>query len=272
MATKLTKMKIKEVSLVSKPAIAKEFLLYKSMDGENMVEEEIVKAETAEEIVKADSEEVEKGKKDGKKPKEPKPVKKEDEAEVEKKEPMCKECGKEPVEKEGEVCKACAGKVKKEEEPVSKEAEIIKSLEIEKAALAAKVAELEKAAYDAKQTEITKEFIAKADKELRHVPQVVPSKFGPVLKAASEKLTKEEYDAIYAALTGAEAVIKSGVAFKELGVSGEDLSAEPAAQLDAIAKNIQAKNVELSYAQAFSKACDLNPQIYAEHVRNARRP
>ena len=270
MATRLTKMKIKEVSLVSRPAIAKEFLLYKSEDGaqeEPVMVEEIIAKETAEEVVRSEVEDVEKGKKDGKKPKEPKPVKKEEsETEVEKKEPMCKECGKEKVAKEGDVCKACA------EKPVKKSAEdIVKELEIEKAAMASKIAELEKAAFDAKQTEITKEYIAKADKELKHVPTVVPTKFGPVLKAASEKLTKEEYDAIYTALIGAEAIIKSGMNFRELGVGGEDLSADPHHQLEAIAKGIQGKEPALSSAQAYAKACEQNPQIYAEHVRNARR-
>ena len=271
MATKLTKMKIKEVSLVSRPAIAKEFLLFKSMDGETMDTEEIIKADATEEVVKADTEEIEKGKKGKKEPK--KPVEKE--AEVEKaKEGACKECKKmfpvEELSKEG-LCKECAGKVKKEEEPVSKEAELIKSLEIEKAALASKVAELEKQAFEAKQMEITKEFIAKADKELRHVPTVIPSKFGPVLKSAFEKLTKEEYDTIYGALVGAEAIIKGSPAFKELGVGGEDLSSEPSAQLDAIAKSYQEKDTSLTFAKAYEQACMNNPAIYAAHVHNARR-
>jgi hypothetical protein len=265
MAQRLKKIKVNEVSLVTRPAIAKEFLLYKSMDGETMENEEIVKAETTE-VVEAETEAVEKGK--DKKEKKPKPVKKEDEAEVEKKgEPVCKKCGK--VHKEEEPCP-----VKKEEEPISKEEELSKALEaiqVEKAALAAKVEELEKAAYAAKQTEITKAFVEKAATELKHVPTVVAAKFGPVLKSASEKLAKEEYDAIYAALVGAEAFIKSSSLTKELGVGGEDLSAEPAAQLDAIAKSIQDKDPALSHAQAFSKACDLNPQLYNEHVRAARR-
>lgn len=266
MAQRLKKIKVNEVSLVTRPAIAKEFLLYKSMEGETMENEEIVKAETAEEVVYAETEAVEKGKKGKKEPK--KPVEKEAEAEVEKKdEPVCKKCGK--VHKEEEPCP-----VKKEEEPVSKEAELSKALEaiqIEKAAMAAKIAELEKAAFDAKQVEITKEFIAKADKELKHVPQVIPSKFGPVLKSASEKLTKEEYDAIYAALVGAEAIIKASSLTKELGVGGEDLSAEPAQQLEAIAKSIQEKDASLTHAKAYTLACERNPQIYAEHVRASRR-
>lgn len=269
MAQRLKKIKVNEVSLVTRPAIAKEFLLYKSEDGameEPVVTEEIIKAETAEEVVKteAESENVEKGKKDGKKPKEPKPVKKE-EAEVEKKEEVCKECGK--VHKAGEKCE-----VKKEAEPVVEDiTKAYEALQIEKAAMAAKIAELEKAAFDAKQVEITKEFIAKADKELKHVPQVIPSKFGPVLKSASEKLTKEEYDAIYSALVGAEAIIKGSMLTKELGVGGEDLSAEPAQQLEAIAKSIQDKDPALTHAKAYTLACERNPQIYAEHVRASRR-
>lgn len=259
MATRLKKIKVNEVSLVTRPAIAKEFLLYKSEDGAQeapVVTEEIVKeeqpiTEAPSEIVKEEPvvevAEVEKGK--DKKEKKPKPVKKEEEPAPE-------------VEKAAEP------------EVVTKEMELAKQLEesrIQKEALMKELDELKKAAEIAKEAEITKEFIAKADKELKHVPTVVASKFGPVLKAASQKLTKEEYDAIYTALAGAEAIIKASSLTKELGVGGEDLSAEPAAQLDAIAKSLQEKDGSITYAKAYTLACEKNPQIYAQHVRNARR-
>jgi hypothetical protein len=93
-----------------------------------------------------------------------------------------------------------------------------------------------------------------------------------VLKHAAEKLEKGDFDAIYGALKAANDYIKSNsVLTKELGVGGEDLSAAPAEQLDAIAKSYVQKDTSLTYAKAYQLACEKNPQIYAEHVRNARR-
>jgi hypothetical protein len=276
MATKLTKMKIKEVSLVSRPAIAKEFLLYKSEDGATeepiMVEGEIIKTETAAEVVKAEAEDIEKGKKkDGKKPK---PVEKGTA------QPVCASCGEVHVEKEGDLCKECAAaaskkEVKKEEEPVTKEMELSKALEdmkVQKEALAKELEEIKKQAEIMKEAEITKEFIAKASADMKFVPTVSPAQFGPVLKAASKKLEKGEFDAIYGALKAANEYIgKNSMLTKELGVNGEDLSGEPAAQLDAIAKSMVQKDSSITYAKAYTLACEQHPEIYAQHVRNARR-
>jgi hypothetical protein len=258
MATRLKKIKVNEVSLVTRPAIAKEFLLYKSEDGAQeapVVSEEIIKeeqpiTEAPSEIVKEEPvvevAEVEKGKKE----KKPKPVKKEEEPVAE-----------EPVVEKAEV--------------ITKEMELEKQLEesrIQKEALMKELEEFKKQAEIMKEAEITKEYIAKAAVDMKFVPTVSAANFGPVLKAASKKLEKSEFDAIYTALKAANEFIgKNSQLTKELGVGGEDLSGEPAAQLDALAKQLVQKDTSITYAKAYTLACEQHPEIYAQHVRNARR-
>ena len=280
MATRLKKIKVNEVSLVTKPAIAKEFLLYKSEEGASEVPivEEITKTE--EPVVETAA------------PVEPEITKAEEPAVVEEKhaidtqkaeEPVAKEvkcptCGQEieedearEMEKAGKkTCKACdSKKVKKEVEDISK---ALEQERIEKAALVARIEELEKAANEAKQAEITKAYIEKAAVDLKHVPGVTAQTIGPILKSAADKLEKSEFETLYEALKAASAFIKTNSRLtKELGVGGEDLSADPASQLDAIAKSYVQKDAKLTYAKAYSLACDQNPQIYAQHVRQARR-
>jgi hypothetical protein len=270
-------MKIQEVSLVTRPAIAREFLLYKSEDGVAevpIVTEEIVKTEEpVVEVVEAPVAEPVQPAIDCQKEAEP----------VVEKEVKCPTCGQEIDEeeaktmKEGESCKACSEKkVKKEaEDLITKQVEdISKALEqekLEKAAVMAELAELKKAAEIEKEAKITKEFIEKAASELKHIPTLVPANFGPVLKAASYKLEKSEFDALYSALQAASVFIqKNAMLTKELGVGGEDLSADPAQQLDAIAKSYVSKDAKMTYAKAYELACMNNPAVYAQHVRQAR--
>jgi DNA repair exonuclease SbcCD ATPase subunit len=280
MATRLKKIKVNEVSLVTKPAIAKEFLLYKSEDGASEVPvmtEEIVKTE--EPVIEAAPVEPEITKAE-----EPAVVEEEHAIDTQKaeepvaKEVKCPTCGQEieedearEMEKAGKkTCKACdSKKVKKEVEDISK---ALEQERIEKAALVARVEELEKAANEAKQAEITKAYIEKAAVDLKHVPGASPQIIGPILKAAADKLEKAEFDVIYEALKASSAFIKANSRLtRELGVGGEDTSADPAAQLDALAKSIVQKDTKITYAKAYSIACDQNPQLYAQHVRQARR-
>jgi hypothetical protein len=298
MATRLKKVKVHEVSLVTRPAINRQFLLYKSEDGapeeENMVEEivkteetpvveeqlvtepvaEVAKEEApvvtepVAEVVKEETPVVEPVVEVAKEEPAPVPA---PEPIVEKAKPrVCSECGEEMGEEEGEMHKGCGekGKVKKEMEDISK---ALEQERIEKAALVSELAELRKAAEIAKQVEITKAFIHKAATELKDVPTMVPETFGPVLKAAADKLDKAEFDAIYSMLVAASTFIhKNASLTKEFGVGGQDLSSDPAAQLDAIAKSYVVKDTQLTYAKAYSMACDANPHIYAQHVKQAR--
>jgi hypothetical protein len=259
MTTRLKKVKVHEVSLVTRPAIGRQFLLYKSEDGlqeEDTMTEEITKTEVEEPVVEAPVTEVVSV---------PEVQKEEVPAVVLAVEPVVEAIPEPIVEKAAEP----------EVQVVSKEMEeLSKALEaqrIEKEALMKELEELKKAAYEARQVEITKAYIEKASVDMKHIPTVVADKFGPVLKAASEKLEKQEFDAIYSALKAASTFIaQNSTLTKELGVGGEDLSADPAAQLDSIAKSIVQKDTNLTYAKAYEMACMNNPKLYAEHVRQAR--
>jgi hypothetical protein len=262
MTTRLKKVKVHEVSLVTRPAIGRQFLLYKSEDG--LQEEEVM----TEEVIKTEETKVEE------------PVAEAPVTEVAKEEAPAVELAVEPVVQPEPVVEVIPEPiVEKAAEPVVQEVskemeEISKALEmerIEKAALVKELEELKKAAYEARQVEITKAYIEKASVDMKHIPTVVADKFGPILKAASEKLEKSEFDAIYGVLKAANTFIaQNSTLTKELGVGGEDLSADPAAQLDSIAKSIVQKDVKLTYAKAYEMACMNNPKLYAEHVRQAR--
>ena len=263
MATRLKKVKVHEVSLVTRPAINKQFLLYKSEDAvpedEIMVEEIVTKTEettTETQLVTEAPVEV---------AKEETPVE-----EVIKEEPVVEAPIEVPIEvvKETPSPEPVVEVVNKELEDVTK---ALEQERVEKAAILAELAELRKAAEFTKQVEITKAFIHKAATELKDVPTMVPETFGPVLKAAADKLDKAEFDAIYSMLVAASTFINKNAALtKELGVGGQDLSADPAAQLDSIAKSYVVKDTTLTYAKAYSMACDANPHIYAQHVKQAR--
>lgn len=258
MVAKLSKLKINEVSLVTTPAIGVDFLLYKSEDGnmEPIIEvTEVVAAEQPVEPVVEPVVEIV-----------PEPT---IEPVVE---PVVEVVV--PVEEPVVVPETEVVPEPVVEEVLTKSAEAVEleKANIEKAALMAEIAELRKAAALAKDAEITKSFITKAATELKSLPAVTPEAFGPVLKSASYKLDTAEFQAIYAALQAASNFIAQNATLtKELGVGGEELSAEPAAQLDAIAKSYIAKDAKLNYARAYSLACDANPGIYLQHVKNARK-
>src|SRR6185295_18164967 len=75
----------------------------------------------------------------------------------------------------------------------------------------------------------------------------------------------EAYTKLVTALTGANELIKKGAAFAELGGSGAGAGAGGAHEkLDAIATGLRATNPKLSKAQAFSAACDANPELTRE--------
>ena len=269
MATRLKKVKVNEVSLVTRPAINRQFLLYKSEDGmeEETMVEEVIKTE---EVTETPALELVTPEPVAEVTKEEAPVEEpivEAPVEVAKEEPAPEPIPEPVVEKAVEPIPEPVI-VNKELEDVTK---ALEQERIEKAALVAELTELKKAAEIAKQVEITKAFIHKAATELKSVPTVVPETFGPVLKAAADKLDKAEFEAIYSVLTAAANFITQNSSLtKELGVGGQDLSADPAAQLDSIAKSYVVKDTQLTYAKAYSMACDANPHLYAQHVKQAR--
>ncbi len=260
MAKLLKKLKINEVSLVSRPAINKRFTLFKSVEDEKMVEEiKTIEERILDTPVETPAEVTEPT---------PEPVDKE--CPLKKK--VCPTCGQEHSAGE------CPGKVTKSVEDLQKEVETEK---LEKEALTKELAELrllkeqvEKQAAIEKEMRITKEFIQKAATDMKFIPGVIAEGFGVVLKEASEKLAPETYKVIYDALSGASKVLGANNQLtKEIGTTADlSVGETPASQLDAIAKSMVMKSGEqLSYAEAYTKACMENPKIYGQHVAESKR-
>lgn len=175
-----------------------------------------------------------------------------------------------------------ANGVKKEEEidksdlPPAVRAAFEKS-EADRAALAERVEKAEKGAAESdrlvkaeRDERLTAEFIAKAE-TLKALP-VKPAEFGPVLKAASEKLTKDEYQALEKALTAADEQIQKGDLFKEQGRAHEGERADSAyAEATQKAEELRKSDSKLTKTAALDQAFRDNPDLQARYLAEIRR-
>lgn len=127
----------------------------------------------------------------------------------------------------------------------------------------------EKVAKEERDTRLTNEFIAKAESDYGHM-SVEPAKFGPVLKAASEKLSKEEFDAIETALKAADEQIEKGALFAEAGATGPLAAADAFGELQQKAADIKKAEPKLSEGEALDKAMKDNPDLEAAYLAEAR--
>lgn len=116
------------------------------------------------------------------------------------------------------------------------------------AAIAAEIAKSER------DQRVTKEFIEKAA-ALSHLP-VKAEQFGPVLKAASEKLSEQEYQLIWSLLSAANEGSAQGSVFNEIGKS----TSNPDNPLSALAQRAGSTDVV-----ALAKAALENPDLYEQY-------
>jgi chromosome segregation ATPase len=117
--------------------------------------------------------------------------------------------------------------------------------ELRKAATEA--TELAKAERDLR---VQREFIAKAESDYSHVSGDTNT-FGKVLKSASEKLSKEDFDTLTAQLDAAESRIAKGELFREVGLAGQPT----AERTDSLSK-AEDKAAELRKADSSLSAAD----------------
>jgi hypothetical protein len=117
---------------------------------------------------------------------------------------------------------------------------------------------------------LTAEFIKKAE-TLKSLSQD-PAKFGPVLKSAAEKLTKDESDELDRVLKAADEQVRAGLLLKEMGKGGQ-----PAPGPDSAISKAQAKAVELqksdpklTAAQALDKAMEGDKELQAAYLAEQR--
>ncbi len=128
--------------------------------------------------------------------------------------------------------------------------------------------EIAKAERDAR---LTREYIAKAE-TLTALP-IKKDEFGPVLKAAAEKLTKDEFDAIDTVLKAANEQIAKGDLFKSLGANGDGPKLEGAkATATAKAAELRKADPKLTEAAAMQQVFKADPELaaaYQDEVRAA---
>lgn len=262
MTNKLKNVTVEEISLVSRPAINRQFLLWKSMDSDNVAkakpmeeDEEVEETEEHEGSETPEEEAIEEAaleaaKKKGKK-KGGKMVEKAEVTEV------TETISKAQVDEL--ITKALA-------EKDAKIADLEKAAADEKVRLTKEQEELKKALEAEKTARVTKEFVELAKAEVSSLPGTTPEAFGPVLKEMKDVLAEGTYTTVYGILKSAsEYIAKNDNLTKELGTSGTPTGNTAGEKLDAIAKSYIAKDVGMSHAKALVKACQDNPELYKEY-------
>ncbi|MGH3266857.1 MAG: hypothetical protein ACRDNS_33310, partial [Trebonia sp.] len=107
---------------------------------------------------------------------------------------------------------------------------------------------------------VEREFVAKAEKEFKHLGD--PAKLGPELMRMAEKLDKADFDSHLERLAAANAQIDTGNLFAELGRTGE--AADERAQLAKAVEDVRKADSGLSDYQARELAIKRNPKLAAQ--------
>lgn len=159
------------------------------------------------------------------------------------------------TELEGTVAKS-----QPSEEDIFKGASDAVRAAFEKAATEAREAREEVAKM--KEAAETAEYIAKAG-EFQHLPIGKAEEFGPVLRSVA-KADKGSYDALVALLKASDELVAQG-GLGEAGSNSTNAPGDPYTKLDAKAKELQKADSTLTYAVAFRKAVETNPDLYNEY-------
>lgn len=151
----------------------------------------------------------------------------------------------------------------------------VEKMEADQAARDARITKAEEATKRAddlakaeRDIRVTGEFITKAEGYRALV--VKAEEFGPVLKEAAEKLSKEAYDAIENVLKAADEQIAKGELFKEHGRGGEARPSDSETQLTQKAEELRKADSSLTGYQAMQRAIKENPELAARHIEAAR--
>lgn len=126
---------------------------------------------------------------------------------------------------------------------------------------------LAKALEVEKDQRITKEFeeVAKAYKDL---PGVEVAAFGKLLKDLNQKAPDQYAELVKTLDASKEMISKNNILMKEIG-GGQVPENDASAQLEKLAKSIQEKE-KVTYAVAYTKAVEENPQLYDEYIMQKR--
>lgn len=120
----------------------------------------------------------------------------------------------------------------------------------------------------AEDARLTKEFIETA----KGIPSLgKPEETGPILKEISQK-APEAYAKLSPILVAMDKQIAEGKVFEEIGKTGGGAAPGSAEEkLSSIAKIYVEKGISKGPAEAFTKACQDNEELYEEYVAEKRR-
>lgn len=122
-----------------------------------------------------------------------------------------------------------------------------------------------------RETRLTREFVAKAE-EFKALP-VEAEKFGPVLKSAAEKLSKDEADELDRVLKAADEQIRQSRLFKEQGRGerpGDGGDGSAIAEVQRKAEALKKADPKLSSAQALDKAMTSDRELQERYLAEMR--
>ena len=135
--------------------------------------------------------------------------------------------------------------------------EIVKAAE-ERAEAAEQIAKAER------DFRLEREFIAKAA-EFDRLP-VDAAEFGPVLKAAAEVLTEEQFDAITSVLAAANESVAQGNLFTEVGKATSFANDSSMSRIEKAAARLR-EGSDMTRAESIAKAVEADPSLYTEYLR-----
>ena len=126
-----------------------------------------------------------------------------------------------------------------------------------------RVAKLEETAAVAKFTNQAEEDFGKEGEEA--------VKLGGILKAASDGMPEEEYEALTELLKADRELLAQSALFGELGAGGEASASGPEAELQKKADELRKADSDLTKQAAFAKACEELPDVYDAHRAEHRQ-
>jgi hypothetical protein len=156
---------------------------------------------------------------------------------------------------------------KDELSPVVREA--LEKAEADRVALAKRAEEAERIAKEERDTRITREFVTKAEGYSNL--SVDATVFGPVLKAASETLSGEQFEALESVLKSADEAVRAGNLFKEQGQGGTPVR-ESDAYSEAVRKadELRKSDSGISRQEALSRAFRNDPALQERYLAEVR--
>jgi chromosome segregation ATPase len=146
--------------------------------------------------------------------------------------------------------------------------ERLEKAEADAQALAERLEKAEKNAASERDERLSKEFVTKAE-AFKALP-VKATEFGAVLKSASEKLSKDEYEHLEGVLKAADEQIAAGDLFKEQGRGGTSMQDGALAEATEKAQELRKADSTLSAEQALDRVFQNDRALQERYLAEVR--